>query len=255
MPNNLLLVLRDKKELDVLSKHLQLNYNVFTAGEPATMLQKLRTVSTQLIICSIDLPVLSGWEVCNRLKSTLHYAHIPVILLTDNDTIANRIKNLESGADAFVNRPFPPKYLEAQITNLLINRKKVLEYVPVSQSRISTAANDRSDGEFIKKLNDHICKNVHNSSLNVNGLARFMNMSRPTFYRKIKKITDLSPHDLINLARLQRAARLLESAEYKINEVARMTGFLSQSSFGKAFIKQFKITPTEYQRMRRNAHN
>jgi AraC-like DNA-binding protein len=80
-----------------------------------------------------------------------------------------------------------------------------------------------------------------------------MNMSRPTLYRKIKRITGLSPNGLINLTRLQHAASLLESAPYKVNEIAGMTGFLSPGSFGKAFVKQFKITPTAYQRMKKTS--
>jgi AraC-like DNA-binding protein len=105
------------------------------------------------------------------------------------------------------------------------------------------------DKEFIKKLNDFLFENIQNSSLNVNGLAKSLYMSRPTLYRKIKAITDLTPNELINRARLKQAADLLESADYKVFEIAQMVGFNSQSSFGKAFIKHFKVTPTEYQLM------
>jgi AraC-like DNA-binding protein len=111
------------------------------------------------------------------------------------------------------------------------------------------------NGKFVKKLQEYINRNVHNHSLNVDGLARHMNMSRPTFYRKIKSITGFTPNDLINQVRLKKAARLLEAYDYRINEIARMTGFHSQSSFGKAFIKQFKVTPTEYQRLKRRTQN
>jgi AraC-like DNA-binding protein len=111
-----------------------------------------------------------------------------------------------------------------------------------------------SNGEmgFMKKLNDLIAGHLHNRSLNVDMLASLVNMSRPTLYRKIKNITDLTPNELINLARLRRAAELLGSGNYKVYEIAGMVGFHSQSSFGKAFIKQFKVTPTQYLRMNRN---
>ena len=105
------------------------------------------------------------------------------------------------------------------------------------------------DKEFIKKLNDFLFENIQNSSLNVNLLAKSLYMSRPTLYRKIKAITDLTPNELIHMARLKQAADLLESADYKVFEIAQMVGFNSQSTFGKAFIKHFKVTPTEYQLM------
>jgi AraC-like DNA-binding protein len=103
--------------------------------------------------------------------------------------------------------------------------------------------------EFITKLNDFLFENLQNPSLNVNGLAKCLYMSRPTLYRKIKAITDLTPNELINRARLKQAAHLLDSADYKVFEIAQMVGFHSQSTFGKAFIKHFKVTPTEYQLM------
>ena len=103
--------------------------------------------------------------------------------------------------------------------------------------------------EFIKKLNDFLFENIQNSALNVNGLAKCLYMSRPTLYRKIKAITGLTPNELINRARLKMAADLLESTDYKVFEIAQMAGFHSQSTFGKAFIKHFKVTPTEYQLM------
>jgi AraC-like DNA-binding protein len=77
-------------------------------------------------------------------------------------------------------------------------------------------------------------------------------MSRPTLYRKIKTITGLTPNELINLVRLEQAANLLEAGRYRIFEIARMVGFRTQSSFGKAFIKQYKITPTQYLQMKKS---
>jgi AraC-like DNA-binding protein len=103
--------------------------------------------------------------------------------------------------------------------------------------------------DFLEKLNNYLFDNVQNSSLDVGLLARSMFMSRPTLYRKIKAITNLTPNELINAVRLKQAAVLLTLADYKVFEIALMVGFHSQSTFGKAFIKHFKVTPTEYQRM------
>lgn len=71
-------------------------------------------------------------------------------------------------------------------------------------------------------------------------------MSRTTLYRKIKAISNLTPNELINIARLKKAAELLMDGSYKIYEVAHMVGYNSQTSFGRNFLKQFGMTPTEY---------
>ncbi|WP_207513707.1 helix-turn-helix domain-containing protein [Longitalea luteola] len=250
MRNNLLLILPDKKEQDLLLKRFISNYNLYIAGNWAEVLHLAETISIQLIICSVEVPGVNGWELCSQLKSALHLSHIPVILLTADDSFRSRIKNLESGADAFVNRPYPVSYLEALVSNLLANRAKITAHVACYPFKPIITAHAAGEDSFIKRLHDHIYNNVHNCSLNVPLLARLMNMSRAAFYRKIKTVTDLTPNDLINKVRLSRAAELLQSAEYKVNEVARMTGFHSQSSFAKTFIKTFKVTPTGYRRMK-----
>ena len=107
----------------------------------------------------------------------------------------------------------------------------------------------QTEDDFIKRLNECIYENIHNKKFSVDMLARCMNMSRPTLYRKIKQATVHTPNELIAQARLQQAAMLLLLADHKVFEVAQMVGFHSSSSFGKAFLKQFKVTPATYQRI------
>ncbi|OQP57368.1 helix-turn-helix domain-containing protein [Niastella populi] len=109
------------------------------------------------------------------------------------------------------------------------------------------------ENDFINRLHSCIAANIQNKVLSVDFLASTMNMSRPTLYRKIKTITNQTPNELIALARLKQAALLLASANYKVFEVAEMTGFSSPSSFGKAFLKQFKVTPVAFQQNHKNA--
>ncbi|WP_205509577.1 helix-turn-helix domain-containing protein [Longitalea arenae] len=102
--------------------------------------------------------------------------------------------------------------------------------------------------DFRKQLDDCILNNLHRHMLNADLLARFMNMSRPTLYRKIKNSTGRTPNELIARARLNQAAMLLAAGDYRVFEVAKMVGFSSAGTFGKAFLKLFKVTPTEYKR-------
>lgn len=113
----------------------------------------------------------------------------------------------------------------------------------------SNAFGPSKSDDFIKKLQKCIADNIHNKMLNVDFLASAMNMSRPTLFRKIKHITTHTPNELIGLTRLKQAALLLTSSNYKVFEVAELVGFHSSSSFCKAFLKQFKVTPVAYQRI------
>lgn len=73
-----------------------------------------------------------------------------------------------------------------------------------------------------------------------------MNMSRSSFYRKIKQLTGASPADYVKNARLNRAATLIRQG-LRIVEVFTQTGFTSSSYFAKCFKAKFGMLPKEYQ--------
>lgn len=68
-------------------------------------------------------------------------------------------------------------------------------------------------------------------------------------FRPFNVASDLSANELINITRLKKAAELLAEGNYKIYEVADMVGYSSQNNFGRNFMKQFGMTPTDYQAM------
>jgi AraC-like DNA-binding protein len=246
MRNNAILVFNDNTGPAALEKKLQQNYKVFTASSENDLLSLVNSIPVQLIICSLNSQAEKSYTICSQIKSSLQYAHIPVILLSPDDSLTSKIKSLEAGADACIIRPFSWKYLEAQIKNLITNRLKITAHFTCSAPAITKDNSNDVNEDFIKKLNE--CMVYNNGALTVEVLARYLNMSRPTLYRRIKIVTGQTPNELINLSRLTRAAELLVSTEYKVFEIANRVGFCSQSSFGKAFIKQYGITPTEYQR-------
>ena len=118
-------------------------------------------------------------------------------------------------------------------------------------AHINTMAYSKPDESFLDKLNFVIYKNIQDPELDVEHIANFMNMSKPTLYRKVKAISNLTINELVNITRLKAAAKLLEEGDYKIYEVANMVGYSSQSHLGRNFLKQFGTTPTEYQQNKR----
>jgi YesN/AraC family two-component response regulator len=210
-------------------------------------LQTLQDHAVHLIISDIMMPVMDGFELCRIIKTDIEHSHIPVILLTAKNTLQSKIEGLELGADAYIEKPFSPEYLQVQIANLLTNRNKIKEYFASSPLvHIKTMAYSKADEIFLEKINDTILKNMEDTELDVEKLARLMNMSKPTMYRKIKFLSDLSPNELINVTRLKKAAEYLAHGEYKIYEVAEMVGYASQTHFGRSFLKQFGQTPSDY---------
>lgn len=242
-----LLVDDNEDILDFISDDLEEKYQVLQARNGLEALEILQHEIVQLIISDVMMPEMDGFELCAKIKSTLEFSHIPVILLTAKNTLQSKIEGLELGADAYVEKPFSPEFLQVQISSLIKNRNKIKEYFSSSPLlHIKSIAYSKADELFLEKLQDTINKNIHNQDLDVEHLAEKMNMSRPTLYRKIKSISNLSPNELINLARLKRAAELLNEGNLKIYEISEMVGYSSQSHFGRNFSKQFGMSPTDY---------
>ncbi|WP_298238546.1 hybrid sensor histidine kinase/response regulator transcription factor [uncultured Algibacter sp.] len=233
--------------LNFVAKDLGELYNIYKATNGSEALKIIEDKNIQLIVSDVMMPVMSGYELCKAIKSTLETSHIPVIFLTAKNTLNAKIEGLELGADAYLEKPFSIPHLIVQIDNLLENRKNVLSHYTSSPlAHLKSIALTETDETFISKLDKVILDNLSNRELNVDTLSEIMNMSRSTLYRKIKEMSNLSPNELINISRLKKAGELLKKEDYKIYEVADMVGFNSQTSFGRNFQKQFNMTPTEY---------
>lgn len=193
------------------------------------------------------MPVIDGFELCSRIKSNVNSSHIPVILLTAKTTLQSKIQGLELGADAYIEKPFSQQHLQVQIANLLNNRTKIVDhFTQTPLVHLKTIANTKADEKFLDELQHLITKNIDNPDFDADQLAKAINMSRATFYRKIKAISNLSPAELIQVTRLKKAAVLLAEEKEKISTIALMVGYNHQSNFTRDFNKHFGVNPSEY---------
>lgn len=233
--------------LDFIANDLKELYNVYRATNGQEALRIMEVKNIQLVVTDVMMPVMDGYDLCKHIKGTLESSHILVIFLTSKQALNAKIEGLESGADAYLEKPFSIAHLRVQIKNLIENRKNIMAYYSSSPlAHLKSIALTSTDETFINKLDEVISKHISDPDLSVETLSDIMFMSRSTLYRKIKEMSNLSPNELINIARLKKAAELLKKGEYRIYEVSEMVGYNSQTSFGRNFQKQFNMTPTEY---------
>jgi len=243
-----ILLVEDNKEiLGYIQKELSSQFQVLKAYNGQEALEILQNNNIQLVISDIMMPVMDGIQLCKRMKTELPYSHIPLILLTAKNSLSSKIEGLEVGADAYIEKPFAFEHLLAQMNNLLVNRNMMKEYFARSPlTHIKGIAVSKADKDFLERLNKVIYDHITETDLDVDHLSAKMNMSRPTLYRKIKGISDLTPNELINLTRLKRGAELLAEGNYKINEVANMIGYSLPTNFSRDFQRQFGVSPSAY---------
>ncbi|GLB49596.1 hybrid sensor histidine kinase/response regulator [Neptunitalea lumnitzerae] len=246
----LIIIAEDNKELaDFMLSELAENFNILLAKNGEEAWEMVLKNEVQLIVSDVMMPVKNGITLCKDIKSNEKTNHIPVILLTAKTALNAKIEGLESGADAYITKPFSMDYLLIQISNLIENRRNILGHYSSSPlAYLKSVATTNTDKEFLTKLDRVIQEHLKEQSLNVDKIANYMNMSRSTLYRNINELSDISPNELINLSRLKKAAHLIKTTNMKIYEIAEMVGYKSQTSFGRNFQKHFGMTPTSFEK-------
>lgn len=243
-----ILIVEDSSEMrNYLAKELSSEYNIITAANGADALEIVKNDKIDLVISDIMMPIMDGCELCNRIKNDTDLSHVPVILLTAAVGVETRIETLESGADGYIEKPFPIELLRSNISNLFRNKEiSYKQFINKPLTHYNSVTSNKVDQEYMDKIHDFIMKHIAEPDLNIENLTMQIGTSKSSLYRKLKANTGLSINEYIRVCRLKQAAELLSSQKYKINEVAFMTGFSSPSYFATCFLKQFNITPSEF---------
>lgn len=203
-----------------------------------------------IIVSDVMMPNTNGLEFCQRVKTNIITCHIPVILLTARALNKHQIEGYESGADAYITKPFSSDLLLARIANLLQSRhqlKDLWSTKPAAEvaDEPSPAATDYVADPFIERFKTIVESQMGNSELSVEDLSREMGLSRVQMYRKVKAITGSTPVDLLRKARLQAAHQLLTSTDMTVSEIAYKVGFASPSYFTKCYKDEYGKVPGE----------
>ncbi|GAA0537490.1 two-component regulator propeller domain-containing protein [Chitinophaga japonensis] len=245
----LILVVEDDREIQTfLTKSFQSGgYNVVKADNGKAAMEMIAANDVDLVISDVMMPEMDGFELCQVVKSNIQYSHIPLVLLTAKGNSEAEIRGIETGADAYIMKPFKWKHIIAVVKNLLSSREKLrLKYSEQPNSDVSVLATNSRDKQFMEKVVSIIEARIIDPQLSVEELSKDMAMSRSSLHKKLKSLSGYVPNELIKLVRLKHAARLLQAGGHSIAEIAYMTGFSSPSYFSKCFQQQFRLTPKEY---------
>ncbi len=247
------LIVEDNEELiNMTADALKQWYKVKKAHDGVEALEVMKYNDIDVIVSDVMMPRMDGIELCRRVKENMNFSYMPVILLTAKNSSLAKEEGMENGADVYMEKPFSIKQLHLQIVNLFKLRNQFYERMSQIKTPESTQPNangelgmNHQDIELMEKMNTLIQKNISDEDFSIDQLAESLNMSRSSFYRKLKALTGIKPVDYIRNARLEYAAKLLAEG-HKATEVASITGFTSPSYFTKCFKAKFGVLPKDY---------
>ena len=244
----LVLIVEDNVDVRVYVKSLLMDsFEIIEAPNGQIGLFKAMKFVPELIISDVSMDVMDGFELCKQIKENLSTSHIPVILLTAFAQDEQRAMGFESGADAYIPKPFNESLLRIRVRKLIENREKVKGYfqknLTFGERKENVAEIDKT---FINKFRKIIEDKLIDSDLNVDEIGKNLGLSRVQLYRKIKSLTNYAPNELVRIIRLKAAEQLILKTEKSISEIAYETGFSSPSYFTKCFKEYFNESPTEY---------
>ena len=120
------LVVEDERDIADLVKHTlerggDIEVFVVSTGDGA--LQAASDEPPDLILLDLDLPVLSGLEVCRLLRGRPATSQVPIIMLTARTSENDRVAGLDLGADDYITKPFSTRELAARVRAALRRRR------------------------------------------------------------------------------------------------------------------------------------
>jgi len=143
--------------LDLLAALLEpLGREILTASDGKTALDILAEKNIDLVLLDINMPGMSGLEVCKRIKADSLTKHIPVIMVTSLESRDNKLRAIEAGAEEFLAKPLDQAELLLRIKNILTARdyEDAFTYLIHALARTSEA-NDIDTGNHILRVGEY----------------------------------------------------------------------------------------------------
>lgn len=242
-----ILVVEDNEQLRrFMEISLRDEYHVLLAKDGGEGILIATDHIPNLIITDLMMPRKNGYELCDVLKKDERTSHIPIIMLTAKTDQDSRIQGIETGADAYLHKPFDKRELHAQIANLIQTRKQLREKYTRGNSWLSGKAELPSmEQAFLNRVTEVINAHLDDVQFSAEELARQVGLGRTQLHRKLKGIIDQSPGELIRTIRMQVAHELLEKNTATVAEVSYSVGYGNPSNFSTSFTKHFGYPPSE----------
>ena len=244
------LIAEDHPEmLEMLAQFFEEDYEVLQAENGRDGMRIAFQEVPDLIISDIMMPEMDGIEFAKHLKTNVITSHIPILLLTVKSGTEYRIEGFETGADAYISKPFEYDELHVRVQKLIESRellkKRFSREVEINPKEVTV---NKLDETFLENCISLIEEKISEQDFNVERLCIELGMSRTQAYKKVKSLSGFALNEFIIQIKLKRAAKMLIETSMNISEIAYTLGFNDHSHMNRHFRNAFNCSPKVYRR-------
>ena len=244
-----MLIVEDNHELlELMRKLFAQQYHVYTARNGKQALNTIYKRELDIVITDVMMPVMDGIELTRKIKDSDDYAQLPVVMLTAKTTDEDKNVGYETGADAYITKPFRMGDLQLRIDNIIRNRERIRKkFSSQTDFKVEEQHYSSPNETFIQKAIDCVKRHLDDPDYDREQFASDMCVSSSTLYNKLRALTGQSVTGFINSIRLKEACRIMrQQPGIKMTELSMEVGFNTPKYFTKLFKKEFGMLPSEY---------
>lgn len=254
-----ILVVDDDQEIaDYIVSELAGRYRCESCSNGLEALQLLLSDPKRfdVVVSDIKMPEMDGLTLLRSIRSNNQIAHVPVLLLTTETEISNRLEGLSAGADAYLSKPFVMDELRVTLDSLIANSQRHRSRFGGNVEAIQAAASGdiklpqgivaESDSHLLERVTKSVTQHLSQPDFGVDELCAEVGISRSQLHRKMKELTGVGAGEFVRNIRLEQAARLLRETDLNVSQVAYAVSFSNIGHFSKIFRQHFGVFPSEY---------
>ena len=228
-------------------------YILFTTPGCSMALELAQRCPPDIVIADCNVSQKNGLELCSLFRTSPLLNHIPVIILSARNGAEERLEALQSGADAYLSKPFRAEELQIRVEKLLESRSLLREKYQRAQpvgEKINEMEGQHLD--FMRQVTDIIHREIRNQEFSPKMLADELAISLSQLNRRLNNVTGKPSSTYILQVKMAHARKILASRHKSIGEVAAECGIYDVNYFSRIFKKHTGVTPTHYQRLSGN---
>ena len=244
------LIVEDDEEIrNYIAQEFGDKFHIMESRNGKEALEQIFKKAPDLVISDIMMPEMDGLTLCRKIKQNVNLNHIPVILLTAKTREEDNLEGLNTGADAYIMKPFNIEILQKTVENLINIRqqlRKVFAGQQNQENKVQKLEVKSPDEKLMERVMKVINDNISNPNLTIEQITNEVGISRVHLHRKLKELTNQTTRDFIRNIRLKEAARLLSEKQHTISEIAMLTGFNDPNNFSTTFKELYGVPPSMY---------